>query len=387
MCTFFPLVFSLKICADRIEQGNLMKSPDREFLLGELLKNVSRSFYLTLRVLPSGLREPIGLAYLLARAADTIADTTLVLPKHRIELLISLRSQVNGIQADAPGVTHIKSEVTYQQSDTHERTLLDALATAIHLLNDLSDDDRNAVRNVVSMLTTGMEFDLHTFPDERSGQIIALCTRNDLDHYTYLVAGCVGEFWTTISRAHCPELKAWDVAEMSRLGVRFGKALQLTNILRDCAKDLRMGRCYLPTECLDPFGLKPEDLLKAEHSIATKPLLCDLVRDTLDHYRDALSYTLAIPKRCGRLRLACIWPILIGLETLELHVRNDAWLDPAGVSKITRKDVYRIVACSLPIAGSNALVKAWIERKIRNVAAQLGDTAITNCPTGRSRIA
>ncbi|MCI0869448.1 MAG: squalene/phytoene synthase family protein, partial [Chloroflexi bacterium] len=51
---------------------------DGQRLLTDLLKGVSRSFYLTLRVLPGGIREPVGLAYLLARAADTIADTTLI---------------------------------------------------------------------------------------------------------------------------------------------------------------------------------------------------------------------------------------------------------------------------------------------------------------------
>ena len=42
---------------------------------GQLLAAVSRSFYLTLKALPKELREPISLAYLLARTADTIADT------------------------------------------------------------------------------------------------------------------------------------------------------------------------------------------------------------------------------------------------------------------------------------------------------------------------
>ena len=44
-------------------------------LLGVTLRSVSRSFYLSLAILPRSLREPIGLAYLLARAADTVADT------------------------------------------------------------------------------------------------------------------------------------------------------------------------------------------------------------------------------------------------------------------------------------------------------------------------
>src|SRR5262249_32426307 len=52
-------------------------------LVGDLLRRVSRSFYLSLAILPSSLREPIGLAYLLARASDTVADTRLLPPPER----------------------------------------------------------------------------------------------------------------------------------------------------------------------------------------------------------------------------------------------------------------------------------------------------------------
>ena len=81
------------------EQGNRLPKlteSDKERLLTDLLKDVSRAFYLTLRVLPGGLREPIGLAYLLARAADTIADTTLVPTGQRMEHLLGFRQQVIG---------------------------------------------------------------------------------------------------------------------------------------------------------------------------------------------------------------------------------------------------------------------------------------------------
>jgi farnesyl-diphosphate farnesyltransferase len=347
-----------------------MPDTQRAFLLGELLKNVSRSFYLTLRVLPAGLREPIGLAYLLARAADTIADTSVIPPEHRVELLLSLRAQVNGV-ADQSRLARIESDVAGQQADSHEHALLASIKPMLALLDALDDGDRAAVRHIVTTLTKGMEFDLRTFPDERSGRLAALDTADELDHYTYLVAGCVGEFWTTITHAHRPEVQHWDLARMSQRGVRFGKALQLTNILRDCGKDLRIGRCYVPAELLEPLGLRAEDLLQPGASRDAKPLLFDLVRRTLDHYREAADYTLAIPRRCVRLRLACLWPILIGLETLLLLVRNVAWLDPARASKISRNDVYRLTALSLPVAGSNSVVRGWIGRLIARVEAQM----------------
>src|ERR1700710_382709 len=112
----------------------LMRNPTRAFLLGPLLKGVSRSFYLTLRVLPVGMRDPIGLAYLLARAADTIADTSLITPGQRLELLLSVSSQVYGT-LDYASLTRIAVEVAAQQEESGEKHILESLGAAIHVLS------------------------------------------------------------------------------------------------------------------------------------------------------------------------------------------------------------------------------------------------------------
>jgi farnesyl-diphosphate farnesyltransferase len=335
-----------------------MPNPTRAFLLGPLLKGVSRSFYLTLRVLPVGMRDPIGLAYLLARAADTIADTSLISPEQRLALLLSLRDQVNGAPDDGALFQRMAAEVAGQQVQSDEKVLLESLGPALEVLSQLSESDRKAVREIVSTLTEGMEFDLRTFPDERSGQIAALREYEELDRYTYLVAGCVGEFWTTMTYAHMPGTLKERPETMARRGVRFGKALQMTNVLRDCGKDLRIGRCA-------------EDLLQPANSVRARPLMVELVRKALDHFREALDYTLAIPAFSVRLRLACLWPILIGLETLLLLVDNDAWLDPAKVSKVRRNQVYQIIASSLLLVPSNGLVRASVEKRIKQIEARL----------------
>ncbi|MFM0737963.1 phytoene/squalene synthase family protein [Paraburkholderia xenovorans] len=347
-----------------------MPNPSRAFLLGPLLKGVSRSFYLTLRVLPVGMRDPIGLAYLLARAADTIADTSLISPEQRLALLLSLREQVNGAAHDNALFQRMAAEVAVQQEQSDEKLLLESLGPAFEVLAQLSESDRNAVRGIVTTLTEGMEFDLRTFPDERSGQIAALREYSELDRYTYLVAGCVGEFWTTMTYAHMPGTLKEQPDTMQRRGVRFGKALQLTNVLRDCGKDLRIGRCYLPHSMLDRYGLSARDLLLPANSQRARPLMIELVRNTLDHFREALDYTLAIPALSVRLRLACLWPILIGLDTLLLLVNNDAWLDPAQVSKVRRNDVYKIIASSLLLVPSNALVRRSVETRIAQIEAR-----------------
>ena len=172
------------------------------------------------------------------------------------------------------------------------------------------------VRRVVVTLTRGMEMDLATFPPEDSGDIAALDSIEDLDRYTYLVAGCVGEFWTDITAAHTPALQELGPgAAMSNLGVRFGKALQMVNILRDVPRDLRTGRCYIPSEMLRAGGTgAPMTCWIAPITPARPvPVLAAGIEIALGHVAAAEEYLLAIPRRCLRLRLAALWPLLLAV--------------------------------------------------------------------------
>lgn len=196
-------------------------------------------------------------------------------------------------------------------------------------------------------------------------------TQDELDTYTYFVAGCVGEFWTKMTVAHTRALKTWDVREMSECGIRFGKALQYTNILRDVPKDLRIGRCYLPKELLAAQGLTASDLMNPANGERAKPVLFTLLRAALEHYEEALRYTLAIPLQLGRLRLACLWPILIGLPTLSKVARNPHWLEPGHASKVSRGFVKRTVALSFPAVGSDYLIRAWVGSQLSDVKRAL----------------
>ena len=348
---------------------------DERRLLGELLQGVSRSFYLTLRVLPRGLREPVGLAYLLARAADTIADSKLVAPDLRSAYLLKFREQVRG-PSDPQVLRSIETGFAGQNAPSlpgqSERELLASMPQAFAMLESAPEPDRTMVREVVTTLTRGMEFDLETFPPEDAGRIAALQDFCALDSYTYMVAGCVGEFWTRISMAHAPALDGWNANDMSEKGVRFGKALQLTNVLRDVPKDLRLGRCYLPQSWLSAAGLAPHDLLQPSRVSAARPVLYAGIERSLEHFTAAEEYVLAIPGRCLRLRLAALWPVLIGLATLARLARNDGWLDPDKPSRVNRGWVYRMMARSWPSVASDTLLRRWISGLRREVEASFG---------------
>ena len=352
-----------------------MPQTQREFLLVDLLKSVSRSFYLTLRILPAKVREPIGLAYLLARTADSIADTPVLAPEQRIGMLAGLGRQISA--PDSP-IAMAPIEVSEQVfSDSKERVLLAHIPQMLALLRAQNLADKTRIQHVVANLCSGMQFDLTYFPDERAGRLAALPDMPALDHYTWQVAGCVGEFWTDLTHAHLRALRHWPLADMSRLGIAFGRALQMTNVLRDCAADLRIGRCYLPQDLLHAHGLTPVQLLDAATSPRARPLLFELVQHALAQYADAARYLLAIPRRCVRLRLACLWPILIGLETLLALVQNPAWLDPAQVSKINRQAIYRLVRGSLLIVAANGA----ITRRVDDLTAQIR-SAMQSVKTG-----
>jgi farnesyl-diphosphate farnesyltransferase len=329
----------------------------------DLLGEVSRTFSLSLAILPRSLRAPVGLAYLLARAADTIADTRLVEQRERRHQLEALRSALAAGTA-APPLTAFAAA----QSSPGERRLLERLPECIAALDRLPAADAARVRTALATVTAGMLFDLAHFPSEDARGLQALESLEDLERYTYLVAGSVGEFWTEIHVAHRARLAGWDLPRMKAWGVRFGQALQMTNVLRDLPRDLRIGRCYLPRQDLQPLGLSPADLLDPHAAERARPLLERLVRLTLDYYEVAWRYTLEIPRAEIRMRLACAWPLLIGLGTLERLAAAREFLAPEPRIKLSRAAVHGILARSALTVWSNRTLAADAARRRRRIA-------------------
>jgi farnesyl-diphosphate farnesyltransferase len=277
----------------------------------QILRGVSRSFYLSLRVLPVELRPQISLAYLLARASDTVADTKAVPRQRRLQLLRAMR------QGDFRSV----SELAAGQALPAERLLLESLDGCAAALESLAPGDRDLIVALLDTIVSGQIFDLERFRGESERDLAALSDAAELDRYTYLVAGCVGEFWTRMCAAHLPRFAALDQEEMVRLGVRLGKGLQLVNILRDLPADLRIGRCYLPAP-------QPRRLSDPANFEEVRGLYGQWLDAALGHFDAGWSYVLRLPPQFWRLRLACIWPIWIGLGTIALLRRSNP-LDPA----------------------------------------------------------
>ncbi len=336
--------------------------------LYSLLKRVSRAFYLTIRVLPGGMREPVALAYLLARTADTIVDTQAVPSARRLALLLELKRRLTS-EADPNLPRDLISALGQAQPTEDDRNLLDSFPETIRLLELLPPSDRHRVVGIVTRLTEGMEFDLRRFPEKSGGELLALDDDEELDRYTFLVAGCVGEFWTDVAMAHTSALRSWDAETMSGQAIRFGKGLQMVNVLRDLPADLRIGRCYVPRAWLDEVGLTAADLLDPSNSTSARPLLTRGAAITADHLAAAEDYVFATPRRCVRLRLAAVWPLLMGWGTLAELLRNQRWLDPASPARVSRGWVYRMIALSSVAVLSNSVLRVWIRSLRRHVVS------------------
>jgi farnesyl-diphosphate farnesyltransferase len=287
-----------------------------------VLRSVSRSFYLSIRFLPTQLREPIALAYLLARTTDTVADTSQISGPMRMETLKLLSAGIQGT-ASRDAVAELVAGFVPLQENTSERQLLESLPDCLAWLDRMAHADRNDIRLVLEEITRGQMLDLQRFDDP--DEIRALGTAADLDEYTYLIAGCVGEFWTQLCFRHVRNFANRSQDEMLPLGKRYGMALQLINVLRDAGSDLRVGRCYFPEHELTAAYLTPSQILAEPAKF--QPVYRRWLEKARAGLESGVEYSRAINNR--RVRAATVLPALIGARTLAL-------LDAAGPVALQR---------------------------------------------------
>jgi len=119
-------------------------------------------------------------------------------------------------------------------------------------------------------LIDGVEMDLSHARYETFDALLQYCRR---------VASAVGLI--------CVEIFGYRDLGSLAYAESLGIALQLTNIIRDVATDLRRGRIYLPAEDLEKFGVKAEELAGPDLSPALRNLLAFEADRARAYYREA----------------------------------------------------------------------------------------------------
>ena len=279
----------------------------------EILRRTSRSFHLTIRLLPRAVRDDISLAYLLARATDTVADTATAPEGERLHLLRALRESLGRAEI----VGYDAAAWAGQHREAAERSLLLALPDLWRRTGERDEAARRAMITVMGCILEGQIFDLERFSPEA-----APLTGEELERYTYLVAGSVGEFWTDLCAARLQDFANEPPQVMGARARHYGQGLQLVNILRDRRMDAALGRVYVRPGEVGPWTEQARRWLQ-----------------------DGADYCAAL--RSGRLRYATLLPALLGWRTLLLTEAQPASvITPA---KVPRRELRQWMGRALPV--------------------------------------
>jgi farnesyl-diphosphate farnesyltransferase len=235
-----------------------------------------------------------------------------------------------------------------QPAHAGERELIARLDECLAALAAQRDFDRGEIVRVLGKIIRGQTLDLERFADP--ARIVALPDASALETYTYLVAGCVGEFWTRLCLEHCVPCfhPGHEEREMERHGMRYGQGLQLVNILRDLPADLRAGRCYLPADELRRAGVEPA-ALPASPALA-RPIFDRWLAVAERRLDDGLHYLRAL--RSPRLRAGVFLPWHLGVKTLDLLRTQNPLTAPQRL-KVPRSAVRAALLLAVPTAFSN----------------------------------
>ena len=317
-------------------------------LRGPILRRVSRSFFVSIFLLPKRLRNPVALGYLLARASDTIADTTELPIDLRLEKLRLLAATIQG-EPTGDAIFDLSATVSPLQKNESERALIESLSSCLDWLDQSDTFERDDVRAVLKKINRGQILDLERFRDPK--QIVALETAAELDEYTYLVAGSAGEFWTRLCFQQVRKFSRRGETEMLGLGKRYGQGLQLVNILRDAGDDLRHGRCYFPNEELAAVSLEPFQIIREPQRFL--PIYRKWREKAEQGIKAGIEYSRAVRNR--RVRIATVLPALIGARTLVLLREAGATVLHRHI-KVSRKEVRAIITSLTTSFGSQSRI-------------------------------
>ena len=234
--------------------------------LEALLEKTSRTFALSIPVLPEPTRREVMLAYLLFRIADTFEDAAHWPAERRVEALREFeRLLESGSSDEAARLAQRWSAADPAHHEGYRELIADVPLVWREFLA-LRPEAVQAVSSHVARSARGMAGFIERGRDGR----VELASLQDLRDYCYAVAGIVGEMLTELFLLGGGEL--WPVATTLRdRAAFFGEALQLVNILKDAAVDASEGRRFLPeaVPTAEVFALARRDLAIArEYTLA-----------------------------------------------------------------------------------------------------------------------
>ncbi len=339
----------------------------------KVLPEVSRTFALTIRILPPRLRESVTIAYLLCRIADVLEDATGLDASLRIAGLESFAGALADPRASAEELSDsLDPADRLPLQDPCSLRLLRGRLAVLRSYSGLPQAERDVLSRWIQAMALGMS----TFVDRErrfmaaghsfgSGDVLkrpadqvpyVLETRDELRAYAYYVAGTVGHLLTELFTLHLGP-KAPPPGRLRDLAEPFGLGLQFTNIIQDMAEDRRRGWSYVPEEIARFHGTSVCRLDDPEGMPAALRVVGDLVHEAAGYLDRAMEYTLLMPRAAPRIRLFCLWPTFFALRTLVRLWGEEQVVSGVAKVKITRREVRRVIGSTVPASMSDSVLK------------------------------
>jgi len=293
-----------------------------------ILGSVSRTFALTIPLLPPAIEVVVGNTYLLCRIVDTIEDAAELNPAEKQHLSKLFLDATLGTIPVASFVSPCL-EALKGYSNVDELDLIANTPTVLRILHTFPDRDQAAINRCVSIMSDGMSH-FHNRQSQEGLKDLA-----EFEEYCYVVAGVVGELLTSIFSNYSSEF-AKRIQGHEQLAIAFGQALQMTNILKDSPADRARGVSWKPAQ------ISEVELLE----IAYKKL------------QDSMSYIILLPEREIGMRRFCFLAFGLAVMTLEKIAYRKEFRNQSEV-KLSRNTVWIFYVFTKIAAGNTFLMKLF----------------------------
>lgn len=293
-----------------------------------ILGSVSRTFALTIPLLPPAIEVVVGNTYLLCRIVDTIEDAAELSPTEKQNLS---KLFLDAVLGDIPVTAFVTPclDALRGYSNVDELDLIAHTPTVLRILHTFPARDQKAIGRCILIMSSGMSHFHH-----RQNQY-GLKDLVEFEEYCYVVAGVVGELLTTIFGHYSPEF-AKHIRGHEKLALAFGQALQMTNILKDSPEDRARGVSWQPAQ-----------MSQAE-----------LLQIAYEKLQDSLSYILLIPKKEIGMRRFCFLAFGLAVMTLEKIATRKEFSNKSEL-KLSRNTVWIFYGFTKLVASQDFLIKSF----------------------------
>lgn len=320
----------------------------------EILPAVSRTFALSIRLLPGELGNAVRNAYLLCRIADTIEDEPEISAEEKASLFDALSASFSGPDA----TLEFKTRASALTGDPAHIRLVANSDLVFEAFRELPGRSRDAVEHWVREMIVGMRKFALAYPNG-----VRIQSLDEYKEYCYYVAGTVGYMLTDLWHEHSPSIGAKQYQVLRERCRAFAEALQTVNILKDVAQDAEHeNSIYIPEQLLREHGSAHDTILASDCATGTRAALGALVQLAWHDLDQATAYLLSIPRRAAPIRLFCALPLLFAYATLRDLTANPDALARRQVVKISRSEVKSLTALSILGVFSNRMMARLVAR-------------------------